>query len=100
MVSRLAMVAGEVANQAAEATDVIEKLLINAAFGTAVGFAEGLFGAGCVAGPQPCEGQLAQQRRSPSAVPRGLLEVLHLHEEGLIDEAEMKEQRTRILGEL
>ena len=71
------MIAGDVADQAAETADVVEQFVVDAAVGIAVGRLQGLVGARGIAGPQPGKRELAQERwfRDPRA--SSLLEVLH-----------------------
>ena len=53
------MIAREIADQFTETAYVIEQLLIDAAFGSAVGFSKRFFGAGRVAGSEAGKRELA-----------------------------------------
>lgn len=71
------MIAGEVANQPAEAADVIEQFLVDSTFRATVGLLKSVFSSRRVTGAETSECEQTQQWRFCAPRPCRLLEVLH-----------------------
>lgn len=71
------MIAGEIANQTAEAADMIEQFLVDSALWAAIRLAKGVFSSRRVPCAETGESQQAQQRRLRVACSCRLFEVLH-----------------------